>query len=221
MYKYELHAHASEVSSCARVPAAQMAEAYMSAGFKAIVVTDHLSTKRAEKFNTWDEYITNFISGYELAKEHGKSQINVFLGMEASFDENANEYLVYGVTEKFLRNNPFFTKMSLKEFKPVLEENGMLLYQAHPFRKNMTIVPVELLYGIEVVNANPRHDSRNDIAIKWAEKFNLKQIAGSDYHQKEDVCKAGICSEVLINSQSILLDVLKSDKYSVFGMENQ
>lgn len=60
-----------------------------------------------------------------------------------------------------------------------------MIYQAHPFRFGMKITNVKYLDGIEVCNRNIEHDSHNDIAALWAEKFGLKKTAGSDHHQKE------------------------------------
>ena len=79
-----------------------------------------------------------------------------------------------------------------------------MIYQAHPFRFGMKITNVKYLDGIEVCNRNIEHDSHNDIAALWAEKFGLKKTAGSDHHQKGNEGLAGIISRYEITSNKIL-----------------
>ena len=60
---------------------------------------------------------------------------------------------------------------------------GCTVVQAHPFRNHCMIVPPGILDGIEIFNGHPGHDSRNDIATYWAEKFDYKiRTGGSDFH---------------------------------------
>ena len=48
--KIELHAHTSEVSPCANVPAAEMVADYARAGYGAVVVTDHFNNYVLESY---------------------------------------------------------------------------------------------------------------------------------------------------------------------------
>ena len=105
--------------------------------------------------------------------------------------------------------------MRPREFSALAAEQGFLFYQAHPFRNNMKITAPELLTGIEIKNGNPRHDSRNDIAKLWAEKFGMHMIAGSDCHRQEDVGVSGIVTEREVKDINDLISVLLSDDYVI------
>ena len=74
---------------------------------------------------------------------------------------NMNDYLVFGVTEEFLlkynNTDTNFLEMPIGEFSKIAHENGLLLFQAHPFRNHMTITDHNLLDGIEVYNGCVRH----------------------------------------------------------------
>ena len=95
------------------------------------------------------------------------------------------------------------------------KEGGRLRNQAHPFRNRMAVTDPQYLFGIETKNTHPRHDSRNDIAEMWADKFKLHKIAGSDCHQKQDAATSAICTEHQVKSISDLLYVLKNDLYQI------
>lgn len=96
-----------------------------------------------------------------------------------------------------------------------------MIYQAHPFRFGMKITNVKYLDGIEVCNRNIEHDSHNDIAALWAEKFGLKKTAGSDHHQKGNEGLAGIISRREITSNKILLDTLANQDYTLYEKSSE
>ena len=131
------------------------------------------------------------------------------------FDENANDYLIYGMTEEFTRDFTSIFAMGVKAFSAVAREKGFLLYQAHPFRNGMTVADPAQLFGIEVQNTHPRHDSRNDIALAWAGKYGLHKIAGSDCHQLQDVGTSAIVTDEAVRNIEDLVQVLKNDRYTM------
>ena len=130
--------------------------------------------------------------------------------MEIRFDENGNDYLVFGVTEEFLRSHPEIINMTAGEFSALSRQEGLLFYQAHPFRNGMTVTDPKLLDGIESYNGHLNHDSRNDIAMIWAEKHHLLQSSGSDYHDPGREARGGILVPERIRTQEELLKVLRS-----------
>ena len=109
----------------------------------------------------------------------------------------------------------FFT-WGPEKFGRFAKENGILFYQAHPFRNHMRVVSPRALFGMEIINRNPRHDSRNDIAKAWAEKFDLHQIAGSDCHEIDDIALAGIEFEGKISTMEELCQILREDRYKIY-----
>lgn len=221
----EMHAHTSETSRCAHISARDMIKDYLKAGYDGIVITDHLSPSTFERFEgkavSWNEKIDCFLHGYKSALAAANGKIKIFLGMEIRFyspeNANMNDYLVYGVTEKFLYDNVDIDHMKLPEFSELVHKNGMAIYQAHPFRFGMTVSNPKYLDGIEVFNGNPRHNSNNDIANMWANKFSLRKSSGSDYHEHEDLARGGLIFDHEIKDNKDLVKSLLTTASEVIG----
>ena len=218
--KIDLHVHTSEISFCGKLPAEETIQRYKAAGYDAIVVTDHFCKSY---ITAWKERgIENFTEFYfktqrktiELGKKYG---LLVLPACELRFPGNENDYLVYGLTEELVNRHPEIYDMNPALFSEFAKEHGILFYQAHPFRNGMFIVNPRLLFGIEVLNGHPRHDSRNDIAHYWAEKYGLHKIGGSDCHQIEDVGSSGIMTDYPVKTIDDLIHVLKNDLYTIFS----
>lgn len=223
-YKTELHTHTSETSNCGHTSAADLVEAYIKEGYSTVVISDHLSTHTYYKYDynnmSWDEKIDVFVKGYKAALEASKGRINVLFGMEMRFDEDLtehdlNDYLVFGVTEEFLRSNGDLINMRIETFSELAHKNGLLVYQAHPFRKDMKRVNPALLDGAEIYNGCPRHNSYNDLAEQWAKENGLKGTSGSDFHELEDVAHGGIITDTEIKTNDDLLEILRSNNYEI------
>ena len=67
-----------------------------------------------------------------------------------------------------------------------------LIYQAHPFRPGLRAASPADLDGVEVYNGNPRHNSHNELALRFALDSGLAMSSGSDAHQIEDIARGGI-----------------------------
>lgn len=211
-YYYEMHCHGKEVSICSRVTTQQLIEDHIEAGYTGVTITNHLNraTFSQQYFSSWKQQIEHYLSGYYLAKKLAKDRIDVFLGMEITFDENLNDYLVYGFEPEFLFENGDLMKMGLKAFSKLIDHENILIFQAHPFRDNMTITNPKYLDGIEVYNANPRHTSRNEISKLWAEQYHLLTVGGSDYHKYDDLGHGGICLNEKVESIHDIVKHLKN-----------
>lgn len=216
-YKYEMHCHTDEVSTCSKVRAAELVEAYIEKGYSGIVITDHFSphTFAAKKGLRTKDMIDYYLTGYRAAVEAAKGRINIILGMELAFYTNYNDYLVYGIDEDFLRKNPNIMDMGITNFVKLAKKKNLLVFQAHPFRNEMTMVRPDLLDGYEVYNGNMRHDSRNDIAKMWAEKFEKKIISGSDFHEWEDLARGGVEFSSPVTSSEELVKRLSAGDYKL------
>ncbi len=219
-YITELHTHTAETSNCGVASAKELIDSYIAKGYSTVVITDHLSTHTYFKYDygslSWEEKINIFLRGYNTARDYAKNRINVLLGMEIRFDnDSANDYLVFGTDEKFLRNNENLIDMNIESFSSLAHKNGLLVYQAHPFRDGLTRADVKHLDGAEVYNGCIRHNSRNPLALEWATKNGLKKISGSDFHKTEDVAHGGIITASEIKNNSDLLKILKSEKYKL------
>ena len=162
------------------------------------------------------DFFRQYHESYLLAKEAGdKAGLLVLNGYEIRFDEADNDYLVYGMSDKTAADYKKLFAMHPRDFSKLSYEQDFLFYQAHPFRNNMKITAPELLFGIEIKNGNPRHDSRNDIAELWAKKYAMRMIAGSDCHRQEDVGATGIITDRTVKDIDSLVCVLKSNDYRI------
>lgn len=217
--KIDLHVHTSELSLCGKLSIEKTLSLYQQTDYDAIVVTDHFTADTGEVFTARGipDYIEYYFECQQHAVELGKKcNFTVLPGCELRFKQNINDYLVYGLTLEHVRMRPDIFDMTPAEFSEFAGAHGILFYQAHPFRNGMTVTNPGPLFGIEVMNNHPRHDSRNDIAQHWAEKYNLHRIGGSDCHQLEDVGTAGIVTDFPVKNIDDLIHVLRNDLYTIF-----
>jgi len=194
-YRYDTHVHTSEVSQCGKVNAATVVELYKEAGYYGIVITDHYKKEYFDSLGNipWEEKIDMYLSGYNIARSKGeKIGLKVILGMELKFKFSCNEYLVYGIDEALLKENPELYEMGLSRFSRFAASHNLLIYQAHPYRTGMKTAKPEFLTGVEVFNGNPRHNSRNQKSFAYAKRHDLRMISGSDFHQLPDLARGGI-----------------------------
>ncbi len=220
-YLYEMHLHTKETSNCANISGKVAVEEYINAGYDGIVVTDHLSTSTYMKYGRellpWNKKIDFFLRGYNAVKDAANGRITVLLGMELRFrtSEGDNDYLVYGINEEFLYNTPKLLEINIRDFYELAHKNGFLVFQAHPFRVGMRVTNPKYLDGVEIFNGNPRHNSSNDIAKAWAEKYDLLVTSGSDYHEIEDLGSGGIWFDKKIKDNKTLVEEILKKEYEI------
>lgn len=221
MFKTELHTHSSSVSNCSHVSEDEIIRRYIVAGYTTVLLTNHLSRFTYRNKNkdlsglSWDEKIDYYMNGYRRMQAAALGRINVLLGIELRSNTDENDYLIYGVGEDFMRAHPEIMDTKISEVVDEVHKWGGLFYQAHPFRNGIMVKKPELLDGIEVYNGHRGHDSRNDIAYMWAEKFGLRKISGTDYHESDHVIGAGIRTSEPITTNAELIEVLKSENYEL------
>ncbi len=219
-YLYEMHAHIKEVSTCSGSTAKVLADLYKSSEYSGIVLTDHMNpetfSRRGLKDAPWDEKIDHFLSGYKALKEECANKLNIILGMEIRFYSCSNDYLVYGITEEFLRSHGDLMAYEPEDFYKIAKENGVLMIQAHPFRREMQVHNWKNIDGYEIFNGNPRHYSCNPMAEAWA-KYHNKTIvtSGSDFHEIEDAYHGGIYFDKEIKTSEELVEELKKGNYTL------
>ena len=220
-YKYELHCHTKETSLCGQVPAAEIVKMYKEAGYNGIVITDHYSPMTFKPSRVWRPQtdIDFYLSGYKEALKYADENFTVLLGMEIRYYATANDYLVYGVTEDFLRNNGNLMKLYPKKFYKLAKANNMLVVQAHPFRKLMIRTNPEYLDGTEVHNGKADMES-NLQAAKWAEENKMAiRVSGSDFHRPKNLAVGGIITNEPIKTNDDLLRILRSGAFEMIGEE--
>ncbi len=218
MYKIETHLHVSETSGCALLSAEEMIKRYAEAGYDTVIVTDHYVKNYFLKLGDipWLEKAEKYLLGYRAAKKAGeKYGVCVLLGMELSFVHCRNDYLVYGITEDFIRNNPELYESSYEKFYPIAKENGFLVIQAHPFRDNVCNPTLEFVDGLEICNSNPRHEDYNEKSEALVKENNLLFTAGSDAHRADDATLSGVISEAPVRTIDEFIALIKSKKAEI------
>ena len=220
-FKTELHCHSCTVSACADITPEQIVEKYVEQGYTTVVLADHLSNSTfSPKYYTggedWQEKIDYYMEGVRALREAAAGKLHVLQGCELRIEACDSDYLVYGITEEFMRQNPDLLQISkVKEMCARLREAGFLVFQAHPFRNGMTITNPAHLDGIEVYNAHARHNSRNDLAELWAARYDLLPISGSDVHHDHDLPGGGILTDEPVTSMEQLMQILRERRYTL------
>lgn len=188
----ELHIHTSEVSGCAKITAEEVTQIFKNNGYDLIVITNHFCRGTFWRYYelglSWKDTVDEYLSAYRKAKALGDTiGIKVLFGIEITFDESPNDYLVYGITENFLYEHPELYSMSTAEFSQLARNEGFFFAQAHPHRNENNIKPIDdpsLLDGCEAYNF-----ADNDIpeSYMWAKENCLIIIGGQDYHRYDNM----------------------------------
>lgn len=222
MYRIETHLHTTHSSECGWLDAAALAEAYQKAGYAALAITDHYNRDTFQYLNVDTtapgDKVGAFLNGYDKLRDAcGERGIAVYKGAELRFDECCNDYLLYNYPNELLEDPEKVFRMGIAVFAPLAREAGALLVQAHPYRKKCTPAFACYLDGVEVLNLNPRHDSRNDRAEEYAALHGLLRTGGSDCHRSEDIAAGGILAEELPEDTAGFVRLLRSGKYTIIG----
>ena len=224
MFKIETHLHTNHTSKCGWLDAAALAEGYQKAGYAAVAVTDHYTRDTFEYLNIDTtcpgDVITPFLEGFRrMEAECAKRGLRVYKGAELRFDESSNDYLLYNYPNELLADPEEIFHLGIAAFAPLAREAGALLVQAHPYRKKCTPAIACYLDGVEVLNCNPRHESRNDRAEEYAALHGLLRTGGSDCHRTEDIGLGGILAEELPEDAAGLARLIREGRYTVIGGE--
>lgn len=217
MFKFDTHVHTSETSPCGNVTGAQTVELYHKAGYNGFCITDHYTKDFFSKLEgDWSHKIDCFLEGYINALSYGeKIGFEVLLGMEMRLTDSKNEYLIFGVTNEFLNKYPELYNLDLSTLSSLIKKEGLIIFQAHPFRPGMVIADSSLIDGVEVYNGNIRHNSRNNEVYDYALKNGLKMTSGSDCHEICDVARGGITTDRKISTSVELVEILKTTNFQL------
>ena len=216
-YKYELHCHTSQVSRCAHTSAQEAVRLYAQKGYNGIVITDHYSPMTFPLTRVWRPQTAAelYLRGYRAALAAAPAGFTVLLGMELRFYCTINDYLIYGMTEEFIRQSGNLLKLNPEKASELAHAQGMLFLQAHPFRAFMTRANPAVLDGTEGYNAKDAGTSANERAVEWAHENGLKILtSGSDFHKAGQNTSGGIVTDTPINTNDELLRVLRTGEYS-------
>ena len=217
-YLTETHFHTSETSVCGKIPAAEGIALCRERGYAAVIVTDHyVQAFFAEREAlSWQEKMDCWLNGYKAAKEAGdRLGVRVYLGMEWRYMAGPEDFLVYGITEEFLRETPELYRILPEEFAALCRKQGFFFAETHPFRFNMRRLEPSYLQGVEVFNGNMRHDSHNDQAQAFCRENGLVPLSGSDFHERDDIARGGIYLTELPRNEAALAELIAENRHSL------
>lgn len=222
MYKIETHLHTLYTSACAIISAKEIVDGYLAKGYSAVIVTDHYSRDTFHHLNKdtapGPDKVEAFLTGYRMVKEEGERRgLRVYRGAEVRFDGSWNDYLLYGFSDQLLSDPESIFTMGVEAFYERCKTDGAILIHAHPYRNGGNPTTPKALDGVEVFNANIHHEERNELALEFANRYDLLQTAGSDCHGVNQVGDAGIEVEQLPADEKALVALLRSRKYKLFG----
>ena len=214
-YRTELHAHTNPASACSNFTPEEVIKRYADIGFDSIVISNHFypgSPFRDDKKKCIEEYLRD----YQQAIEEGnKAGINVIFGCELRFEENFNDYLIFGIDPEFLDFAYDSMPDGIAEFSSRFRSESTLIIQAHPFRDGAVPMPAEYLDGVEAFNLHPGHNSRVAVAAKYAKENDLIVTGGTDFHHEGHQGMTALLTKELMKTSHDVARVLKSRDYLI------
>lgn len=190
-FRYDIHVHCSENSTCSPCPGAQIAAGYADAGYTGFVMTNHFLAGYGPAYSPedWERECRGFMTGWQNAKEVGDARgIDVFFGWEYNY--RGADLLTYGLGLDFLLAHPDMTTWHANRYFDEVHAAGGYIIHAHPFRQTGYIESIQLFPdktdAVEVYNGShyaPVYSPAfNDRALWYAQTFHKVQTAGSDTH---------------------------------------
>ena len=144
------------------------------------LVTPKYMTVSREGALTAEYYLEDFYKAREAAGD----ALNVILGVEMRFEGSSNDYLVYGVSEEDIPRFIELVPHGIENFYKEVKSERNVIIQAHPFRKGVTLAPLDSIDGIESFNIHPGHNSRVGIGARYAKLKDLLVTGGTDFHHE-------------------------------------
>lgn len=228
-YIYETHMHTSQGSACGASKGREYIARYMDAGYAGIIVTDHFFRGNCaiDRRLPWAERVHLFCQGFEDAREEGdKRNFPVFFGLEEN--QQGDEYLIYGLDEKWMIAHPEMEHWTRKEQYEQVHAAGGCVVQAHPFRQRSYLRDIHLspycVDAVEVVNCgNP--DEENALAVRYAQRLQLPMTGGSDNHCVDTMVSerlSGVVFDHPLNSIHDYVDaILQKKPFGVHASEER
>ncbi len=195
-----------------------MIEEYKKEGYSSIVITDYCIKSKMDRLGdiSWREKIDYVYTGFDIVKQYGNELgRNILLGVEITLQITDSNYLVYGIDKEFLYENEKIYEYTLEELYKLCNKKGYLLIQAHSFRDNIQLAPLEYIAGIEVFNGCQDEISRNDKALEYGKNTNKILTSGSNFHRLGDLARDGSITEVKIKDIKQLVEILKTKNYKL------
>ncbi len=180
----DLHAHTRGISTCCRIHAPEVVAAAKESGLDGIVLTNHYQ-KSYIKDGDYAAFAKRYVEEYDYARECGEAiGCKVFYGIEVTMEPHDRAHmLIYGVGEDFVTRYPTIFDCTQAELHHLVHENGGILVQAHPLRKNKNVLlDPALLTGVEI-SCHPLYEGTHlEELTAVARDAGLILTCGGDYH---------------------------------------
>lgn len=178
------HVHSNGISLCSRESVKEVIDFKKYQGYSAAVLVNHCQSwyyEKSEHKKNMSKFISEYLSGKEYAD---KLSFKLFLGMEVTVEiPFYSDFLLYGVTEKFLINSPCLYALTQKELYELCHKNGIIVIQAHPYRAPIVPAAPHVVDGYEV-NCQRKDLLMKTYVLDLAAKNNKLVTAGTDYHSR-------------------------------------
>ena len=217
MKKIEMHCHSMGGSSCGTSTFEEIVSAYKEKGFDGVVLTNHY----AQYISEWGGYagkpdnekVDFFFSLYDGFKAVcEKNGMMAFFGMEVRIVSTGTEYSLLGFDRQFFYDNPRLFELTQKELFDLCEENGVFMYQTHPFREGVQAGDPRYMHGAEYFNGHFHHQNNNDLAKKFVEENNLAKVVGTDYHHADQPIPTATLIPDDVTDNKSLAECIRSGK---------
>ena len=190
----DLHAHSSSVSVCCKANLDAVFEKAKQVGLDGVVLTNHY-VKNYAKDGDFKSLARKYMEEWDKAQRRAEDiGSKVFFGIEVTMELYIKVHLlIYGVSEDFLEKHLTLFDMTQEEIYSTVKENGGVLVQAHPFRKNIDrLLDTKYLDGIEI-SCHPLYESTHlDRLSEIAYRDGLILTCGGDYHADTHRPKCGM-----------------------------
>lgn len=188
--KIDPHVHSKGISRCSHVTCEEIIDEKIKLGYDGAVLVNHCQEwyyPAAEHKNYIERVIEDFARGKAYADKKG---FRFYLGLEVTLNlPHYADWLLYGVTEEFLRKTPCLYQLSQKELFALCEENGVLLMQAHPYRQSPC--DPNYMHGVEI-NCSDGDLDKIPLVEDFAREHGVLLFCGTDYHFPERTYHGGI-----------------------------
>lgn len=212
MIKIDPHVHSNGISLCSHVDCRTIIEEKRKLGYDGVVLTNHCQSwyyPAEEHAQYIERVIEEFHRGKAYADERG---FRFYLGLEVTVTEpHYSDWLLYGVTEEFLRATPCLYQLSQKQLFSLCEENGILLVQAHPFRPGIFLGDPAYMHGVEI-NCTPGDLERAELVEGFAAEHGLLVTCGTDYHSVDRTYFGGILIPACCQTAKEIAEYLFKEK---------
>lgn len=218
--KIDTHVHSRGVSLCSEVSCKEIIDQKKARGYDGVILMNHCQSWYYP-VGQHTEYIERLLAEYKDGAAYAAERdFRFWLGIEVSLNEpHYADYLLFGVTEAFLRNTPCLYALTQRELFALCEKNGVLMVQAHPFREGHSPCAPKYMHGVEI-NCNFRDIGNVEKVESFAAENGLMITCGVDYHHvAQDYFGGMLASEACNSSADFVREMREEGKTRVFLQE--